>query len=407
MKKNKITLITATILITFTPIAPAQTVEPENTFEYNLIRDITENIIWPATNFRSNSEKIILHQVHIIITNDSLFLGPHAGFNSSHTRVVVLPRLYILLLIAHIESIIIEEADNNPNFSQRWLHQALWRSPGIYRGPPPQQPLDYAGKTPTEKEAFVRTHGMTLKSLVNAALIDVLLHELGHHAIDRWYFPQTTETTNAIDIERQADCWATHAFEAVYDHYPNFGLRDRSNSVGRLFALENIFGIQRFLSTARVYFGETHPDTPSRISNILDANCSSLTTDPNNLCNIEKERVSHMISTINQENDYRIRAESGEVFATFQLALIKFSNNEQREACRLFEKSADPNQIFDTRLWHYIGYCYEKGYLGDNLSPADLKSKAIIFYKKSGGGWVDTEAAFIRLGVESPTNHPY
>ncbi len=394
-------LLIAFLAVAWAP-ATAQTVTGPDRPATFIVRELVQNIIVPAVALRPPQERAVLRQVEIRVEQGGPFPGPRAGV-SNGKRLILLPDIFVLQLQGHVEATVYAEVSNQPHFAEWWLDYTLWRSPifgrisdgPFYRGTAPKRPLLFAGMTENQADAFVTQYRATILGMFNAALTDILLHELGHHAIDRWYDSDRTPPTEARAIEREADAWATSAHEDLVNAYPNAGGYDMRNVAGRLFAIEFVYGLTRWRSTAQVGSGATHPPFVSRVSSAASVSgCAGIDAVIAGFCESIGERVEAMASQANAEASYRARAEEGESFAAYRLGQILLSRGDYENACAIMIEAGG------RRAEHYNGWCFEFSYSGTSLPDATREQLATKAYEIGAeAGWADSIWGLRRLGA--------
>lgn len=375
-------------------------VGPDRPVTY-LVRELVQNLIIPTVTLRPTNEKNKLRATEIRIVPGGPFPGPQAGIENG-TRLIVLPELFVLFLQEHVEASIYAAVSDQPNFAEWWLDYTLWRSPvfgnasdgPFYRGAAPKRPMLFGGATIDQADEFVSRYETLIIGSFNAALIDILLHELGHHAIDQWYVPGDTPASQARSIENSADIWATEAYEDLADAYPGAGLIDNRNVAGRLFAIEYVFGLARWRASAQVTSGASHPEHVNRVSSVSSASDCDANSNLAFFCEFVGERLQRMSTQAELETDYRRRAGQGESFASYRLGMILLGRGDRIGGCELMEKAGN------RRAQHYVGWCFEFGYIGTDLPTDAAKEIAVLAYQVAAeAGWADSIWGLKRLGV--------
>lgn len=394
-------LLIALFAISWAP-AIAQTVTGLDRPATFMVRELVQNIVVPAVALRPSKERTVLRQVEIRVEPGGPFPGPRAGVPNGQ-RLILLPEIFVLQLLGHVEATVYAEVSNQPHFAEWWLDYTLWRSPvfdrisdgPFYRGAAPNAPLVFAGMTVDQAGAFAAQYRATISEMFNAALIDILLHELGHHSIDRWYNSEQTPPTEARAIERAADAWAASAYEDLVNAYPNTGGFDKRNVAGRLFAIEYVFGLTRWRSTAQVGSGATHPPFITRVSSVASiSDCAVIDAVIPGFCESIGERVTAIASQASAEANYRARAAEGEMFAAYRLGRIFLSRGAYKDACAVMIEAGG------RRAEHYNGWCFEFSHSGTSLPDATREQLAIKAYQIGANtGWADSIWGLRRLGA--------
>jgi len=395
-------LLYAAALILWATQSFAQSVSGPNTPVTATVRDLVQNVIKPAVLQRPQAERDIIKDIQIRIVPGGPFPGPRAGIDNGQ-RLVILPELFILQLLSHTEARIYALVSDQPYFAEWWLDYALWRSPvfgnisdgPFFRGTAPKFPLYFAGSTTTQALSFQNTYQAAINGMFNTALVDILLHELGHHALNRWYTPNVTPASQAKAIEQAADDWATTTYARFANAYPSANIKDTNNLSGRVFAIEYIFGLARWRANAQVGSGPTHPAHVSRIAKSLAlSDCTALETALPGFCDMAKDRMQALSSQTAIEANYQDRLNADESFAAYRLGLIEFSRGDHESGCELML------QAYGTRASHYLGWCYAFSHIGSYLPDATRRQRAIDAYKIGADvGWADSIWGLKRLGA--------
>lgn len=371
----------------------------------DIIRGLVSEVVTSAVAQRPASERNRISATEIRVVLGSPFPGPRAGIDNGQ-RLVVIPQNYVWHLLGYVEAEVYGSISDQPHFAEWWTDYWLWRLPTpifpsfgrLYQGAPPKMPLEFAGFSDQEAQQFRAANQVLITGEVNAALLDILLHELGHHALDEWYFPGETPPSQARTIEAAADVWATEVFESMATAYPALGILDRRNAMGRLFSVSQLHALHRFGSTAQIDPGTTHPAHSSRLAAAFsDDYCTSITNEVAEFCDWIYDRIEVLSDSSNLEVDYQTRAASGEGFADYRLGMIAFSRNDMDAGCAHVLEAAGRT---DRRVWQYAGWCVEFGHSSQGSNPQDARQLAISFYRiAQNAGFSDATMGLVRLGA--------
>lgn len=370
------------------------------------VSDLVTEIVIPTVRLLPPIERERIRSTQIRIVRGGPFPGPLAGKDRGQ-RIILLPEIFVMQLYDYTTAQILASVYNQPHFAEWWLDYTLWRSPvfgsvsdgPFYRGHAPQRPLEYAGFGHDRAQSFRAKYNDHIEGAFVAALLDVLLHELGHHAKEAWY-DENTPGRVARQIEESVDAWASRTFNVFVQAYPNVGFIDVHNVLGRLFAISYLFSLDRWRAGARVEPGMTHPEHTVRIASLAaTSDCSGIVEGiMSDVCEGLHEQIGRITTQARAEENYRTRADRGEAFAQYRLALLAFRRGNYSEACESSLRSAGST---DRRHFHYVGWCYENGYFADGLPVGTAQMMAERSYAIAAEvGWADSQAALRR--VQSP-----
>jgi hypothetical protein len=382
----------------------AQSVSGSSGWQTQLVQDLFDDLIAPAVSLKPTAERERLQDTEFRVVEEGPYPGPRAGLQLGQ-RQVIMPQGYLWLLMGFVEAEVYGEVSDQPHFSEWWMEYALWRSPlfpatslgPFYQGPAPRLPLEFAGLTDAQAAQFRTDFQVQLSGGLTSAVLDIMLHELGHHALNRWYIPGETPAAQSRTIEAAADDWATATFESLTTNYPNARITDTRNAIGRMYSVGFVFALNRWRSTAQVEPGETHPLHAERIASVLDEDfCEEIETSVESFCVGMLEMIAQIQGGADLEDSFQERATSGEAFAHYGLGKIYFSRGDFRVGCNHMLEASFRT---DRRANQYAGWCIEAGYSFKTMRPENSRNFATRLYRSAyEAGWVDAKAGLLRLG---------
>jgi len=240
-------------------------------------------------------------------------------------------------------------------------------------------------------------HGQVVGGIFVATLLDILFHELGHHALDNLYAPAGEPTPAQFRTmrraERNADLFATEQFRVLSSILPGFTPIDENNVIGRIFALHALRTIQMWSSRADFRQGHSHPNDDQRVLHaVTDLDCRARPE----VCQLISRYRALWDSEQGSIEAYRRRAASGETFAQYVLGTIEQRNGDYAEGCRLYRQAmSGPN--YDRLLLH-IAWCHENGYYsGGTPDDASIAVARTFYALEAENGWLEGQIGVDRL----------
>jgi|GEM_PF-4293153 len=260
----------------------------------------------------------------------------------------------------YIEAYLIGRYSNQPHLAEQYMNYYFWHTHPVFDGPAPQTPVAWADFQPEDRSGFLAEHDQLLTS----AVLDVLLHEIGHHAKNAFYHYRASQYMKQ-EKEEQAERWARQ-FRLTY--------LGEESELGRLLSIGFIFERDRWSRLANDGY---HPRLLEWVVDNAYAQCEDAEQiDTLDFCRELNTNVDNYSSSEKAELAYRKRVEAGEAYASFPLALILQEENALA-ACRHFEASHQVANV--SRAAFYIGQCYEEGLL--KPTPPDSRVLALLAYQ--------------------------
>lgn len=342
-------------------------------------------------------QRTIAESIEIRVVRGGPWPGPMAGFDKNGHRIINIPVMFDALLREYAVAYMISQVTGLAHFAEWWINYELWRSPVIYTGEVPKRPLDYFGYAKEKQDEFIGRYGATIDGIYVAAMTDVLLHEIGHHVINEFYDLRNTDSNEAQKAEIRVDQWAQNVIKGFSAKYPNIGLIDRSNLMGRLISMLFLQELGSFSSTADVQKSPTHPENYARLREALkNSQCTADSPEMKKLCEFAYNVAEEMSKGVRDENHYRMRADNGETYTKFKLGLMTLRHGHLQESCHYMEDVLAAGG--EKRALVYLGGCFEQKVLGKDISDDDrYKIANAVYCRAAQIGWIDAKKFLDRL----------
>lgn len=348
-------------------------------------------------------EREIARSVEVHIEYGDFDRGPFTLVDISKGRIVIIPHLFLNVLEQMIEAQLMTLDFVPTDFPEEWLTYWGLRSSNhpVYVGSPPKPPLEYSWLSSSEKAQFVEDYGKSMRVAYSAAIVDIVLHEIGHHVTGALYNPKKVPPSVARAQEAKADAWASLAFSNYTFSTPHAGWVDKTNLFGRYMVLVMIRELEALGKINSISAPRTHPETGARLLNALNGS----SCDPTDfLCSLLRDTALRMVAENRSESEYRQKVKNGGVFALFKLALMRGSAGDHQEACDLFDRAA--REGADMYSFRYVGDCFNEGLLGKDLSAnVRLKLAAKAYCLASNDGWQDAKRALEMIADQHSISH--
>lgn len=317
-------------------------------------RLVVEKII-PTLSELSVEQYDRLHDVQISIVDN---MRPHAmalALDEKPPRVIINSR-FISDILVYSWADEVAKATQKPEFVEHYFHFYLGEISSGVRHSEVMKPHIWAGLDPAAWQPITQMQ----QSVFEGALLDVLLHELGHHAEYAFYSYRSNELVKK-ENEELADKWA-QSFKAR--HLP------LSNPLGQLVSIAFIFERDRWAILSK---DRSYPRMLPWVVDRLPELCEDATSSVKAFCiRLEGNIENYMTNRI--ERAYSKRIEQGEDFARFPMAQILLAKNNFVDACNYFNESLIYGQV--SRAAIYVGWCYQKGFLENSPPDAEVLAMA-------------------------------
>lgn len=340
------------------------------------VKDLVENVIRPIVASRPRGERQRLEHVQIRVLPRAADTTTAVAINGDPGGIAISDG-FIHGLHSYAEAFLVEKVRGIPHFREWYFNYYLWRRPPIYEGQPPKSPGDWS-------KSNLDPYVQLFKQLVSGALIDVLLHELGHHATDAFYGLHASKSTKR-NAEQRADEWATSA---------GIGYIGDPNVIGRMISIGYIFELSRW---TRFSGSDSHPPHADRVTGVLAEQCNAAEiSEVQRACDLLANEIANYLRNGATEQEYRNRVAQGEGFAHFPLAFILMKQSRHQEACNHFRRAFDKARV--GRALVYIGWCYEKGHLTASSVEVARTLARISYRNAARQGFVDAKRYLENLG---------
>lgn len=284
---------------------------------------------------------------------------------------VLISDQFIQGLNAYAEAYVVALHSQSPDFPEQYFHHYFWDNHPDFSGTEVDTPVHFSKTDPRYKRILTERKNELLQS----ALMDIILHELGHHA-KRAFYNYKASFFLKQEMEQLADDWALGIRDS---HFPEL------DPIGRLLSIAFIFERDRWSMLS----GDTnYPRMITWIADNADSVCEDAIADHvRNFCSQLEKNIDVYFSA-RAESAYRDRVDQGDGYATFPLAQILLKKNRYYTACKYFKESQDRGNI--KRAAVYVAWCYMNGFL--QPSPPDAQILALTNYRDAMVyGYTDTQ----------------
>lgn len=278
------------------------------------------------------------------------------------TPKVLISHTFLQGVEAYIEAYLLSEALNNPILIEQYFSEYFWSHHPSSQGIEPYLPSK-RWHVSGDEQLFLAQKS----TLFEAVVLDILLHELGHHVKNAFYHHRANQYTIEAS-EKLADSWADHIKQVFLN---------RSESIGRLIVIGYIFEQDRWATLSDDHF---YPRILPWVSSQLPALCEDAESlsDKKFCRRLDQDIENYYSSRI--ETAYLERLQRGDLFANFPLGQIELAKSNFVDACSYFNESFIYGQV--ARAAIYVGWCYQKGYL--EPSPPDVQVLAMLHARGDG-----------------------
>ena len=343
---------------------------------------------------QNESDRNIANQIVVKVIDGSAVQTPLAGV-SSNSREILFTNGFIWLLHGYVEAYFLEASQRvRPHFTEWWVRHAITRSLPGYDGKPPSRPAIFAGMSNAEYKKFLNQTSRHLELVFLRTVVEILLHEIGHHVLNAFYDDKKDSPSMMKNAEKAADNWARLAWQKAARKNPKLFGGFETNTIGRLTALSLLKDMELFLTLDEngLKASRSHPDLSFRLQLILGhENC--IVSNNKKFCDWVYARLKYLQRAYSSSENYKKRAASGEIHAHLRLGEIaaRQGRDHYPEACRHFLNALTKGTygLRDTSVYQYIGWCYQNKYIGKHLpeSATDMLAKK-SFRKASKLGWL-------------------
>ncbi|WP_233006899.1 hypothetical protein [Rheinheimera faecalis] len=345
-----------------------------------LLNDIQKNIFPLVIADRPHSERLRTQDVKVVFVTD--FYGRNVAAANSDTKEIIISSGFMWGIWLYSEATVIEGYTENEHFREWYFHYLLWRHPTYWNGDIPVQPAEFFGLNEEETNKAINNSAFPVSTLFTLAIIDVLLHELGHIALDATY-EESSSNAYKIAQEIRADNWAIEAGRSL----------DDTSGLGKLISIGYINELERFYGFKKNIYA-THPTTQSRFKFYVEQWCSLANVLSDKVCLIYEKEYERTFSTDNLLMKYQAREQKGEAHAAIKLGDFYMEGHvvakDIPKACNYYKKSYELGDL-NVGALNY-GWCLIRGYFGtENKVKGDeilrfLEEKGWLYAGRLRGG---------------------
>lgn len=287
-------------------------------------------------------------------------------------RQIIISDGFLYGLNQYVAAYLIGVELNDQHFTERYFNYLLWRQRPINNGSLPKSPEKWINFKPTNEAKFEQNK----LSFFRIALIDVLLHEIGHHATEGFY-DEFTSNKSIRKIEEKADKWAQIAMSNI---------SPGASALGRFFAVGYIFELERWFKFSS---SGSYPPYLHRVLSTTEGFCTNVDSATASLCKRIKDEIKKTFSSNASENDYRNRIKECEAYAHFPLANILLNRGNKAEACEHYLRAWKEAKV--ERAAIHIGSCYDNEYLRDKSNTEALENAKKYYNIAANLGFVEAK----------------
>lgn len=384
-------------LSVFPVLANAQYVESTGASEEHIVVAYLDEDIRSMLRHASQEERRIAASIKVVVVPfhpADFIITPQAAISKEGERLIILSDAFLLFLDGYLETYLLGEFIGDDFIAERWAQRHLAQVSMVNQSPM-VLPGQFASLNSDEISRFRETTSDIFSGLKWFVLTDILLHEICHHTTNSFYNPNFDSSAEMIAAEAAADQCASEVFEEFAQDQER--ILDKSNSVGRAFALLALREINAFVSTRDVRVSDTHPTPASRVRYVLyNGACTQREQiiDMEELCGKLRDVVRSLETEDRGYATYFDRAQDGEAFATFRLGQVLLGEGKINEACLQFEEAYKRGM----RGWNtrYLAWCYEPE---SSTGFSDAKLAEEFYYQAADDGWAEAQSWVRKFGT--------
>ncbi|MFW1678554.1 hypothetical protein ACFVYJ_12360 [Pontibacter sp. JAM-7] len=340
--------------------AQALTFVPQGVPGEHQVAQMLQEVIQPHVAKLPDIQQSRLSEVEIIVSHKLRLSGLALSLAEDQPQILINAE-YFQGLENYIEVYLMGQVLERPHLPEQYMNYYFWHTHPVFEGPLPKSPVAWLDFQPAKPAVFKQQKAQLLAD----AVLDVLLHELGHHAEDAFYHYRASQYMKQ-EKEEEADRWAQR-FRANYLH--------TELELGRLLSIGFIFERDRW---SRLVGDGYHPRLLEWVVDNAYAQCEDAEhIDTVAFCRQLDTNVDTYSSTDKAAVAYKTRYDQGEDYASFPLALILLQEEQSAAACRNFQASLKVANV--SRASYYLGLCYAEGML--EPSPPDNRVLALLAYQ--------------------------
>jgi hypothetical protein len=351
------------------PVASGLEVIDSDAKHSKLVTELVVKKILPILNKLEISDQAALAPVKIKVVTNLIASDIALSIDGELPRVLI-SNQFIEGLDAYAEAYTVAVHKSSPNFPEHYFHQYFWHTHPEYSGIALDSPMSFSELPPSQQEILLKRK----EKLLESALMDIVLHELGHHAENAFYSYRTSYFVKK-DMELLADEWALNVRDGFFAEL---------DPIGRLLSIAYVFERDRW---SMLSDDVNYPRMITWIADNADPVCEDAVEDHvRTFCEQLQNDLSIYFSG-KAEQAYRDRIDQGDEYASFPLAQILLKKSRYHLACSYFKESHDSGNV--KRAAVYVAWCYLNGFLKPSPPDAQIlaltKSRAALMY-----GYTDT-----------------
>lgn len=368
--------LAAVVTIITLNLSLAKAIEVTGTTEQYLplVQRLVSEKIQPVVDSLPEKQQFILNQVQVNIV-DNMHPSAMAFALESTPPKILLNVRFLQGLSAYSEAYQLALHLKQPQFVEQYLQYYFSQTIAEHHAISVLRPYRWANLKAPGKQVL-QQH----QAVLEGVLLDVLLHEFGHHAEKAFYSRRANQ--HIVDQnERLADQWSAKIKAQYFTEI---------NPLGRLISIAYIFEKERWSMLAQDHsVARMLPWVAGDLPEVCKGHDSEMAIQ---FCDrLEKDIQRYMSADIQQA--YADRISQGEEYARFPLAQILMAKNNFVDACNYFNESLIYGQV--ARAAIYVGWCYQKGY----LEPLPPDAQVLAMASRRGGTGYGYSDKRIRVGL--------
>jgi len=310
-----------------------------------LVENLVAQKIQPVLKELEEKEQSALAPVQIKVVPNLIASDIALSLDGGFPRVMI-SNEFIDGLDAYAEAYVVAQSNNAPDMPEHYFHHYFWQKHPDYSGRLLDTPIGFFQTELSRENALLARKNALLES----AVMDIILHELGHHAEAAFYNYKASYFVKQ-EMEKRADDWGVVVRE---DYFADL------DPLGRLLSIAYVFERDRWSMLSN---DSNYPRMINWLADNADPVCEDAEAKHvQDFCQQLQDDLSVYLSD-QAETAYRARIAEGEVYATFPLAQLLLHKNRYQSACRYFRESHHVAKIHRASV--YLSWCY----LNDLLDP--------------------------------------
>jgi len=364
---------------------------------YSIDDTAAQEIIQSIVRKLPQAQRELVEDIEVVWTSEPFNVIPSTSREQNGKRNIYISQIFAHGLHEYIQAVLVADLLEEPHFTEAWLeafglrlHSRVdWENSEIQSA---MDPVSFAKMHPEDEQRFRSEMTTIVAVLYQSALVEIILHELGHH-VEGAFYNEGATLAEANNAERLADDWANNAVTSWSEEM--FGLTDHSSTLGRVFAiaysvealsLREASGLEAVkLATLRGRI-ET-----SEFASMCDL--QRYVQEVGWVCDGLAEWFLAHLFVPKTRLHYLERADLGDAYALMKLGNFSWLAGELSAACNYYYE-AWQRPYGDSVLSLRLARCYDLGLFS---MPLELsrQSAANAFCAASEGGWLDARERLI------------